>query len=137
VLLHGMRSYLDRRRGDAILLGEVNLDPAERETFFGETGDEMVGLFNFILSGALFLALADEDASTLARHVDETPIPPDLCQWFNFIRNHDELNLSRLPDQEREAVMEAYAQDPDVRIFDRGIRGACRRCSTVTRTACA
>lgn len=122
VLLHDMRRYLDRRRGDAILLGEVDLEPGEREAFFGETGDEMIGLFNFILSGALFLALAEEDATTLARHIRDTPTPPDLCQWFNFVRNHEELNLSRLPDNEREAVMGAYAQDPDVRIVDRGIR---------------
>lgn len=122
VLLRDMRRYLDRRRGDAILLGEVNLDPGDRETFFGETGDEMTGLFNFLLSGALFLALAEEDATTLAGHIRDTPEPPDTCQWFNFIRNHDELNLSRLPADEREAVMDAYARDPDVRIFDRGIR---------------
>jgi maltose alpha-D-glucosyltransferase/alpha-amylase len=122
VLLHDMRRYLDRRRGDAIMLGEVNLDPGDREAFFGDTGDEMTGLFNFVLSGALFLALSEEDATALARHIRDTPKPPDLCQWFNFIRNHDELNLSRLPDDEREAVMDAYADDPDVRIFDRGIR---------------
>ncbi|CAN5865526.1 alpha-amylase family protein [soil metagenome] len=121
-LLHDMRSYLDRRSSAAIMLGEVNLEPGDRETFFGETGDEMVGLFNFVMSGALFLALAHEDAQPLARHLEETPTPPDKCQWFNFIRNHDELNLSKLPDDEREAIMDAYAQDEDVRIFDRGIR---------------
>ncbi|MBW3604663.1 MAG: alpha-amylase family protein [Actinobacteria bacterium] len=122
VLLHDMRRYLDRRRGDAIMLGEVNLEPGEREAFFGEAGDEMVGLFNFVMSGATFLALAHEDAEPLARHLKETPTPPDKCQWFNFIRNHDELNLSKLPAEERKAIMDAYAQDEDVRIFDRGIR---------------
>ncbi len=122
VLLHDMRRYMSRRRGDAILLGEVNLDPGDREAFFGATGDEMVGLFNFVLSAALFLALAREDGRPLARHLAETPTPPDKCQWFNFIRNHDELNLSRLPDDEREAIMDTYGQDERVRIFDRGIR---------------
>ena len=121
-VLREIRSFLSRRRGDGVLFGEVNLDPGDRTAFFGDMGGEMTGLFNFILSGAMFVALARGEAEPLARHLRETPSPPDVCQWLNFIRNHDELNLSRLPDDERVEVMDAFAPDEDMRIYDRGIR---------------
>ena len=122
VLLRDMRAFLNRRRGDAIMVGEVNLDPGERQEFFGDAGDEMTGLFNFILAGALFAGLARGSAEPIIRHLAETPKPPDRCQWFTFARNHDELNLSRLPDDERAEVMDTFAPDEGMRIFGRGIR---------------
>ena len=122
VLLEDMRWFMTRRRGDAILVGEVNLDPDSRVQFFGDAGDEMTGLFNFILSGALFLAVGEQQAAPLVRHLEETTRPPDRCQWMNFIRNHDELNLSRLPEDERNRVFELFAPSEDMRIYDRGIR---------------
>ncbi|MGI8574259.1 MAG: alpha-amylase family protein [Egibacteraceae bacterium] len=122
VLLENMRAFANRRRGDAVLVGEVNLEPGKREAFFGETGNELTGMFNFVMSGALFLAIADGSAEPIARHLEETPVPPPYCTWFNFIRNHDELNLSKLPDDERERIMEVFAPDEGMRIFDRGIR---------------
>ena len=128
VLLQDMRAFLNRRRGDAIMVGEVNLEPGQRSQFFGDTGGEMTGLFNFILSGALFVAMARSSAEPIVRHLRETPKPPDRAQWFNFIRNHDELNLSKLPDDERREVMDTFAPDEGMRIFDRGIR---RRFSTM------
>ncbi len=121
-ILQDMRGFLSRRRGDAVLFGEVNLDPGDRETFFGDDGGEMTGLFNFILSGGLFTALARGEATPLTEHLRRTPIPPRTSQWLNFLRNHDELNLSRLPDDEKDDVMVAFAPEQDMRIYGRGIR---------------
>ena len=122
VVLEDMRWFLARRSAQGILLGEVNLAPDERATYFGDAGDEMTGLFDFLLSGRFFLALERQSAAPLVAAIQERSAPPKDGQWFNFIRNHDELNLSRLPDDERDAVMAAYAPDASMQIFGRGIR---------------
>jgi maltose alpha-D-glucosyltransferase/alpha-amylase len=121
-ILERMRGFLNRRRGEAVMFGEVNLDPGEREKFFGDAGDEMTGLFDFIVSGAIFVALAREEAAPLGDHLRDTPPPPRTGQWLNFIRNHDELNLSRLREDEKQTVMDAFAPDESMRIYGRGIR---------------
>ena len=121
-ILKDMRGFLSRRRGDAVFMGEVNLEPGEREKFFGDPNDEMTGLFNFLLCGAIFAALAREKATPLADQLRDTPAPPDTCQWLTFIRNHDELNLSRIPADQRDDVMEVFAPEDSMRIFGRGIR---------------
>ncbi len=120
-VLRGMRRFMGRRRGDAVMIGEVNVDPGERLKFFGQFGEEMTALFNFILAGAAFHALTTGDATSLADHLRDTPTPPEECQWMNFLRNHDELNLSRLPAAERETVLGELASE-EARIFGRGIR---------------
>jgi maltose alpha-D-glucosyltransferase/alpha-amylase len=127
-ILEDMRWFLARRSGQGILLGEVNMDPGDRETFFGDAGDEMTGLFDFIMSGTLFLAAGREEAAPLIEQIRQTPEPPKDCQWFNFLRNHDELNLSRLSDDQRAEIMDRYAPDESMRIFGRGIR---RRVATL------
>lgn len=121
-ILRRMRGFLNRRVGDAVLFGEVNLDPDERNEFFGDASDEMTGLFNFILAGAVFSALARQDAGSLADHLRDTPVPPESAQWLTFLRNHDELNLSRLPKDEKADVMDTFAPQQPMRIFGRGIR---------------
>ncbi|OMQ16084.1 trehalose synthase [Modestobacter sp. VKM Ac-2676] len=122
VILQGMRGFLSRRQGDAVLLGEVNLDPGDRETFFGADGDELTCLFDFIMCGTIFTALARGEAGPLAEQLRRTPTPPRTSQWLNFLRNHDELNLSRLPEDQKADVMAAFAPEEDMRIYGRGIR---------------
>lgn len=122
VVLREMRSFMGRRRGDAVMIGEVNLDPGERMRFFGQVGEEMNCLFNFVLAGGVMQALAAGDVTELAEHLRGTPAPPDECQWINFLRNHDELNLSRLPESQRRTVMDAFAPREDMRVHGRGIR---------------
>lgn len=121
-ILESMRGFLTRRRGDAVLFGEVNLGPGEREKFFGDAGDEMTGLFDFLMCGAVFTAMARQEAGPLADQLTRTPKPPRTGQWLNFLRNHDELNLSRIPEADKETVMEAFAPEESMRIYDRGIR---------------
>jgi maltose alpha-D-glucosyltransferase / alpha-amylase len=121
--LRALRAFLNRRRGDAILLAEANLPPTEQRRFFGdEGGDEMHLLFNFVLNQHVFLALVRQDPAPIVAALRELPPLPATNQWANFIKNHDELTLDKLTDTEREEVFAALAPDPDMRSFGRGIR---------------
>jgi trehalose synthase len=121
--LVNLRAFLNRRRGDAILLAEANLPPADQRRFFGdEGGDEMHMLFNFILNQHVFLALVRQDPAPVKQALREQPPVPEANQWANFIKNHDELTLDKLTEAEREEVFAALAPDPDMRSFGRGIR---------------
>jgi maltose alpha-D-glucosyltransferase / alpha-amylase len=123
--LRDLRSFLDRRRGDAILLAEANLPPRDQRRFFGdENGDEMHMLFNFVANQRLFLSVVREQAAPLAEALHELPPIPDTNQWANFVKNHDELTLDKLSEAERGEVFAALAPSQDMRIYDRGI---CRR----------
>jgi maltose alpha-D-glucosyltransferase/alpha-amylase len=121
--LVNLRAFLNRRRGDAILLAEANLPPEDQRRFFGdEGGDEMHMLFNFVLNQHVFLALVRQDPAPIVTALRELPPVPETNQWANFIKNHDELTLDKLTDAEREEVFAALAPDPDMRSFGRGIR---------------
>jgi maltose alpha-D-glucosyltransferase/alpha-amylase len=121
--LRDLRAFLNRRRGDAILLAEANLPPEDQRRFFGdEGGDEMHMLFNFLLNQQMFLALVRQDPAPVVTCLRELPPVPDTNQWANFVKNHDELTLDKLTDDEREEVFAALAPDPAMRSFGRGIR---------------
>jgi trehalose synthase len=124
-LLRDLRRAIARRRGDAILMGEVNLPPGEQRAFFGdEDGDELHMVLNFTVNQAMYLALARGEAEPLVRALRALPEIPHECQWANFVRNHDELTLDKLSESEREEVFAACG-------------GGCRRCSATTRTGSA
>jgi maltose alpha-D-glucosyltransferase / alpha-amylase len=121
--LVNLRAFLNRRRGDAILLAEANLPPEDQRRFFGdEGGDEMHMLFNFVLNQHVFLALVRQDPAPITKALREQPPVPETNQWANFVKNHDELTLDKLSDDERQEVFAALAPDPDMRSFGRGIR---------------
>jgi maltose alpha-D-glucosyltransferase/alpha-amylase len=121
--LRDLRAFMSRRRGDAILLAEANEPLDKLPLFFGdEQGDQMHMLFDFIGNQALYLALVRGDARPISKALRKRPTPPDSGQWANFVRNHDELSLDKLTDGERNEVFAAFAPDPDMRIYDRGIR---------------
>jgi trehalose synthase len=121
--LRDLRAFLERRRGDAILLAEANLPPADMRRFFGdEDGDEMHMLFNFLANQRLFLSLVRGQAAPLAETLGELPPIPEINQWANFVKNHDELSLDKLSEDEREEVFAALAPEEDMRIYGRGIR---------------
>jgi trehalose synthase len=121
--LRDLRAFLARRRGDAILLAEANLPPADMRRFFGdEDGDEMHMLFNFLANQRLFLSLVRQQAAPLAETLAELPPVPKANQWANFVKNHDELTLDKLSEAEREEVFAALAPAEDMRIYGRGIR---------------
>jgi maltose alpha-D-glucosyltransferase/alpha-amylase len=121
-VLVALRAFLSRRRGDAILLGEVNLEPQEVRRFFGEHGDELDMQFSFLTNQALHLSLARCDDAPLRQMLQRLPEVPAGCQWANFVRNHDELTLDKLQPQERDDVFAAFGPDPGMQLFGRGLR---------------
>jgi trehalose synthase len=120
-LLRDLRAYLGRRRGDAILVGEVNLPPEQQREFFGD-GDELHMVLSFTVNQALYLALAREQAAPLADALRALPELPEDCQWANFVRNHDELTLDKLGEDERKEVFEAFGPEPSMQLYGRGLR---------------
>jgi maltose alpha-D-glucosyltransferase/alpha-amylase len=118
--LHEFRNQLSWRRGDAILLGEANVERDQAEDYFGVGGMHM--LFNFTANQQLWLALAREDGRPLVRALEQTAGIPASDQWANFLRNHDEIDLGRLADDERADVFKAFGREPRMQLYGRGIR---------------
>jgi trehalose synthase len=121
--LRDLRAFLGRRRGDAVLLGEVNLSFEEQSQFFGgQEGNELTMLFDFIGMQRLYLSLARSDAGPVSEALQQRPsVSPD-CQWATFVRNHDELTLDKLSDDERQEVFAAFGPDPEMQLYGRGLR---------------
>ncbi|MCW2614775.1 MAG: treS [Frankiales bacterium] len=121
--LRDLRSFLGRRTGDGVLLGEVNLPHEQQQEFFGGSdGDELTMQFDFIAMQALYLSLAREDARPVAEALLSRPAISHDCQWATFVRNHDELTLDKLSDDERLEVFAAFGPDPDMQVYGRGLR---------------
>jgi trehalose synthase len=120
--LRALRSFLGRRSGDAILLGEVNLPYQDQMTYFGgRDGDELTMQFDFIGMQNLYLSLARADARPLAKALAKRPGCADDCQWATFVRNHDELTLDKLSDSERQEVFAAFGPEERMQVFGRGL----------------
>ncbi|MGE3268711.1 MAG: alpha-amylase family protein [Chloroflexota bacterium] len=119
--LTDMRSFLSWRSPDAILLAEANVTMDKVLKYFGD-GTRFHMIFNFYLNQHLFLSLAKQDAGPIREAIAAAPPLPDLSQWGNFLRNHDELDLGRLAEAEREQVFEQFGPDPKMQLYDRGIR---------------
>ncbi|GIG20871.1 alpha-amylase [Cellulomonas chitinilytica] len=127
--LKSLRAFLTRRAGDAILMGEVNLPYEQQALFFGDgdgdgtsDGDELNLQFDFIGMQNLYLAMARQDATPLADALTARPVIPRDAQWATFVRNHDELTLDKLSDDERAEVFAAFGPDPDMQLYGRGLR---------------
>jgi trehalose synthase len=120
--LRDIRRFLQRRRSQAILLGEVNLPFEQQLEFFGgEAGEELTLQFDFIGMQALYLSLARADPAPLIRALEARPETAVESQWANFVRNHDELTLDKLTEAERQEVFDAFAPDERQRVYGRGI----------------
>ncbi len=118
-----VRGLVSRRLGDAVLLGEVNLPYDGQKRFFGgDDGDGLNLQFDFNGMQALYLSLAREDAGPVTGALRARPDLDVTSQWANFVRNHDELTLDKLTTAERHEVFEAFGPEPDMQLFDRGLR---------------
>src|SRR5215207_3174985 len=115
------RRFLSWRRGDAMTVAEANVEPKETLNFVGN-GDRMNLMFNFWANQHLFLAMACEDATPLLEAFKKLPELPDTAQWANFLRNHDEIDLGRLSDEERARCFEAFGPKPEMQLYGRGLR---------------
>jgi len=120
--LEEFRNFLQWRKGDAILLGEANVLPEETLPFFGEKGEGIHLMFNFYVNQHLFYALASADIEPLIKALEETRSKMTITQWALFLRNHDELDLGRLTEEQRAKVFERFGPDENMQLYERGIR---------------
>jgi maltose alpha-D-glucosyltransferase/alpha-amylase len=115
-----IRAEVDARYPDRVLLAEANQWPEDVVQYFGE-GDECHMCFHFPVMPRMFMSLRREDATPIYEILDRTPPIPDNCQWGLFLRNHDELTLEMVTDEERDYMYEEYAKDPRMKL-NLGIR---------------
>ncbi|HEU4470484.1 MAG TPA: alpha-amylase family protein [Flavisolibacter sp.] len=120
--LQDMRRLLQWRKGDAVLLGEANVLPEESKAYFGEKGDGIHLMFNFFVNQYSFYTLATGNTQPLVQALEATRDICPSCQWAQFLRNHDELDLGRLSEAERQTVFERFGPEESMQLYERGIR---------------
>ncbi len=121
-MLRVFREFLQWRQGDCIVLAEANVLPETDMEYFGRDGGRMHMMFNFQVNQNLFYALASADTRPLIKAMKATKPRPATAQWGLFLRNHDELDLGRLTEAQRQKVFREFGPDPDMQLYDRGIR---------------
>ncbi|MBU1998859.1 MAG: maltose alpha-D-glucosyltransferase, partial [Candidatus Omnitrophica bacterium] len=118
--LKKLRAHVESKFKDKMLLAEANQWPEDAAVYFG-SGDECHMAFHFPLMPRMFMAIQMEDSFPIADILRVTPSIPESCQWALFLRNHDELTLEMVTDEERDYMYRAFAQDPKAKI-NLGIR---------------
>jgi maltose alpha-D-glucosyltransferase/alpha-amylase len=118
--LKSLRAHIDEKFTDKMLLAEANQWPEDAVEYFGE-GDECHMCFHFPLMPRLFMSVKTEDRFPVTDILEQTPDIPENSQWGIFLRNHDELTLEMVTDEERDYMYRAYARDPSQRL-NLGIR---------------
>ena len=113
--LRRLRSHIDEHFEDRMLLAEANQWPEDAVAYMGQ-GDVCQMAFHFPLMPRMFMAARQEDRFPIVDILSETPTTPPDCQWALFLRNHDELTLEMVTDEERDYMYRAYAQDPQARV---------------------
>jgi maltose alpha-D-glucosyltransferase/alpha-amylase len=119
------RERISWRRGDAVVLAEANVPDDELPRYFGDRGgsnNRLHLLFDFVLSVNCLLALARGEAEPVVRALRRQPAIPNHAQWATFLRNHDEVDLSRLSKEEMAECFAAFGPDEDMQLYGRGIR---------------
>jgi len=118
--LEKLRQHVDRKFKNKMLLAEANQWPEDAVAYFGE-GNRCHMAFHFPIMPRLFMASWMEDRFPIIDIFDQTPAIPEQCQWALFLRNHDELTLEMVSDEERDYMYRIFAKDPTARI-NLGIR---------------
>jgi maltose alpha-D-glucosyltransferase/alpha-amylase len=118
--LKKLRAHVDTKFKDKMLLAEANQWPEDAAAYFG-SGDECHTAFHFPLMPRMFMSLHMEDSFPIIDILRNIPALPDGCQWALFLRNHDELTLEMVTDEERDYMYRVYAKDPRAKI-NLGIR---------------
>ena len=114
-VIKAIRAAIDEDYGNRLILAEANQWPADVRPYFGD-GDECHMAFHFPLMPRIYMALRQEDRLPITDIMAQTPPIPDTCQWGLFLRNHDELTLEMVTDDERDYMYFAYSADPRMRI---------------------
>ncbi len=115
IYLKQIRRYIDEHYADRILLAEANQWPEDLLPYFGN-GDEFHMSFNFPLMPRIFMAIRREERRPIIEIINRLPEIPEQCQWGIFLRNHDELTLEMVTDEERDYMYYEYARDPRMKI---------------------
>jgi maltose alpha-D-glucosyltransferase/alpha-amylase len=110
--LKRVRKEVDASFDDRVLLAEANQWPSDVVQYFGDDGDECQMAFHFPLMPRIFMAARREQRYPISEILAQTPPIPDNCQWGIFLRNHDELTLEMVTDEERDYMYSEYAKDP-------------------------
>jgi len=118
--LKKLRSHIDANFPGRVFLAEANMWPEDSASYFG-SGDECHMNYHFPVMPRMFMALQMEDHYPITDIFEQTPEIPAVCQWAIFLRNHDELTLEMVTDEERDYMYKVYARDPKARI-NLGIR---------------
>ena len=118
--LKKLRAYVDENYDDKMLLAEANQWPEDARQYFGN-GDECHMAFHFPLMPRLYMAMKMEDRFPVIDILEQTPEIPENCQWAIFLRNHDELTLEMVSDEERDYMYKSFTKEPKQRI-NLGIR---------------
>jgi maltose alpha-D-glucosyltransferase/alpha-amylase len=118
--LKSLRGHIESKFKNRMLLAEANQWPADAAAYFGD-GDECHMNFHFPLMPRMFMALETEDSFPIVNILRRTPRIPETCQWATFLRNHDELTLEMVTDEDRETMYRGYAAERAARI-NLGIR---------------
>ena len=121
-MLRTLREFLQWRQGDSAILAEANVLPQTDVEYFGRDGDRMQMMFNFQVNQTLFYALAAADIGPLTKALVATKPRPATAQWGLFLRNHDELDLGRLTEAQRQCVFAAFGPEKRMQLYQRGIR---------------
>ena len=109
--LKQLRTRIDAKNPNVILLAEANQWPEDTRPYFGD-GDECHMNYNFPVMPRLYMAIAKEDRSSIIDILEQTPDIPEQCQWAMFLRNHDELTLEMVTEEERDYMWRVYSPDP-------------------------
>jgi maltose alpha-D-glucosyltransferase/alpha-amylase len=120
IFLKRLRKHIDERFKNRMLLAEANQWPEDAALYFGD-GDECHMNFHFPIMPRIFMSIHMEDRFPISDILAQTPQVHESCQWALFLRNHDELTLEMVTDEERDYMYRAYAHDPTARI-NLGIR---------------
>jgi maltose alpha-D-glucosyltransferase/alpha-amylase len=121
-MLRSFSEFLTWRKSGALILGEANIVPKNDLEYFGEFGERLQMMFNFDVNQHLFYAMASGDTRPLMKALENTKPRPATAQWGQFLRNHDELDLGRLTDGQRETVFAEFGPDKSMQLYGRGIR---------------
>jgi maltose alpha-D-glucosyltransferase/alpha-amylase len=114
-VIRTVRAHVDERAPGRMLLAEANQLPADVRAYFGD-GDECHMAYHFPVMPRIFMALHLEDRQPITEIMEQTPSIPDTCQWALFLRNHDELTLEMVTEDERDYMYLAYSIDPQARL---------------------
>jgi maltose alpha-D-glucosyltransferase/alpha-amylase len=121
-MLRSFSEFLTWRKSGAIILGEANIVPRNDLEYFGQFGERLQMMFNFDVNQHLFYAMASADTRPLVKALQNTKPRPSTAQWGQFLRNHDELDLGRLTEGQREKVFAEFGPEKSMQLYGRGIR---------------